>query len=345
MSHTVLIVDDSAFMRMTISKIIQTNTNFTVVGTARNGLDAIDKIKKFHPDVVTMDVEMPEMDGVTAVRRIMQECPVPILMLSSLTGVGTHVTIQALEAGAVDCLLKDSILALAKQENEKVRSDFYARLEAAVSANVNATYAPHEEYIATSSMPPHEVEAVIIGCSTGGPAALQQILPRLPKDLSVPVIVVQHMPVGFTKSLANRFNSVCDVHVKEAEDGDILQAGNVYIAPAGTQTVLEREQSGVVLRLTDETPIETRFHPSVDVTVLSAAPLYRDKLLVAVLTGMGHDGALGCERVKTLHGHVAIQSKESCVVYGMPRAVAEAGCADAILPLEKIAAYILQYVG
>lgn len=185
--------------------------------------------------------------------------------------------------------------------------------------------------------PTGPINLIVIGCSTGGPAALQSILPHLPASLNVPVIVIQHMPVGFTKSLAERFNSVCSVPVKEAEDGEVLHSGTVYIAPAGFQTLLKRQGTDVHIQLTTSTTLETRFHPSVDVTLFSVSTLYREHLLTVILTGMGNDGTLGCKDVKRYGGTVLIQSEDTCVVNGMPKSVFEAGFADRQVPLDSIA--------
>lgn len=343
-SYGVLVVDDSAFMRKSISQIIDHNPNFQVVGIARNGIDAIEKVKRLQPDVVTMDVEMPEMDGLAAVEQIMRVCPVPVVMVSSLTHTGTNTTIRALQLGAVDCVHKEQLLNRLPVPSY---DDFFARLEAAATARVTPSAASAPQTAASqvklktsdvSKVGP--VELILIGCSTGGPAALQAILPRLPADLNAPVVVIQHMPVGFTKSLAERFDSICQVRVKEVEDGDVLQRGWVYIAPAGVHTLLTRTGRTVAAQLSGFTAVETRFRPSVDVTLLSAAPIYGQRLFTIILTGMGNDGTLGCQEVKRHGGYVMVQSEESCVVYGMPKSVVEAGCADLQVPLESIGEHV-----
>lgn len=349
MGYGVLVVDDSAFMRVAISRLIEQHPEFYVVGVARNGLDAVDRVKRLQPAVVTMDVQMPKMDGLAAVREIMSTYPVPIMMLSSLTGVGTDTTIQALQLGAVDCFSKESLISDTEQT---VIAEFFERLLAATTAEVKSTHHPSRSTI-SEELPPQvssmqdisakSIDAVIIGCSTGGPAALQSILPQLPKSLPVPVIVAQHMPPGFTKPLAERFNRVCRVPVKEAEDGEHFVAGKVYIAPAGVQTILRQESGQHWLKLTTRTPVETRFKPSVDVTLLSMVPIFRHRLLAVILTGMGNDGTVGCRLLKESGGHVVAQSQASCVVYGMPRSVIEAGYADNVVTLDDVAAHLTQF--
>lgn len=178
---------------------------------------------------------------------------------------------------------------------------------------------------------------LIIGCSTGGPSALQSILPRFPKDLSIPIIVIQHMPPGFTKPLAERFDTICNLHVKEIENGDILEAGNIYIAPAGFQTLLENgKENNIILKVEDMAAAENLYKPSINVTLNSAAPIFKDKLISVILTGMGNDGLIGCGNVKDNNGYIVVEAEESCIVYGMPKVVFEAGLADIQVPLSNI---------
>jgi two-component system chemotaxis response regulator CheB len=186
---------------------------------------------------------------------------------------------------------------------------------------------------------------VIIATSTGGPAALQSLLPKFPDDIPVPILVLQHMPPGFTQSLAERFNTFCNLHVKEAEDGDILEAGNIYIAPSGFQTLLvEEKDNKVALKIEDTMDEKILYKPSINITLNSAAPIYRDRLLAVILTGMGNDGLIGCESVKAYNGHVIVEAEESCIVYGMPKAVFEAGLADIQVTLPNIFDKIMGYI-
>lgn len=348
--YGVLVVDDSSFMRKSISLIIEKDPYLFVVGIARNGSDAIEKVQRLKPAIVTMDVEMPEMDGITALGKIMETCPVPVVMLSNYTEEGAKVTVRALELGAVDFFVKSELVK--KDVKQEVISEFLNKLKAiAESAKISARkFEVHgdkdiESTERKSIARGHLVDLLIIGTSTGGPAALQSILPYFPKDTRVPILVLQHMPPGFTKSLADRFDTFCDLHVKEAEDGDILEAGNIYIAPAGFQTLLSKKINGkVALKIEDSSDDKVLYKPSVNITLDSAAPIYKERLLTVILTGMGDDGLNGCRSVKKYNGHIIVEAEESCVVYGMPRAVFEAGLADIQVPLSSVFNKIMLYI-
>lgn len=340
----VLVVDDSAFFRSIVTDMIQSNSQFTVVGIARNGRDAIEKTKKFQPDIVTMDVEMPEMDGLTALKQIMKECPTPVAMLSNLTADGAEVTLQALEHGAIDFFSKEELTRNAG--DPAVREDFLTRLKSAANAKVKESHVgcvPTKQPMPSVKVksPPARastaVELVLIGCSTGGPAALQKVLPNLSATLGAPVVVIQHMPPGFTGPMAQRLNSICQLRVKEAVDGELLTSGTIYVGPAGLQTTFIRDGSDVRIKLTTETSVETKFKPSVDVSLLSASPIFKSNLLSCVLTGMGKDGLIGAKLAKQNGGRVLVESEETCVVYGMPRAIYEAGFADMKIHLAQMA--------
>lgn len=341
--YGVLVVDDSAFMRRAISKILESDRQFFTVGAARNGLEAVEKVQRLRPDVVTMDVEMPEMNGLQALEQIQKVSPVPVVMLSSFTDVGTQATLDALELGAVDFFQKS---ALIKDPLEMdVVKDFLQRVKAAAGARLPeaARTMDHTEQVEKQKEP--QMELIIIGSSTGGPSALQAILPRFTPDFPAPILVVQHMPPGFTKPLADRFNNMCHLQVKEAEDGDLLEPGTIFIAPSGFQTLVEGRRNGSKrLKIQTESPIPTLYKPSVDVTLLSAAPIFGDRLLSVILTGMGADGLEGCKKVKELKGRVLVEAEESCVVYGMPKAVFEAGYADRQSVLSSIYPQILAHI-
>jgi len=358
--YGVLVVDDSSFMRRRISLVIEKDPQLFIIGIARNGVEALEKIQRLKPDIVTMDVEMPEMDGITALKEIMKNCPVPVVMLSSQNDKDPEITFQALESGAADFYLKNTLL----EDNVKpeIIKEFLDRLKA-IAEKATKSAKKEQKEIATSEKMSEILENIlnkpeicvetksgaidllIIGCSTGGPSALQSILPRFPKDTQVPIVVLQHMPPGFTKPLAERFDTICNLQVKEAEDGDILKAGNIYIAPAGYQTFFDKKKDGSIgLKIEDCPFVESVYKPSINVTLDSAAPIYKERLLSVILTGMGNDGLIGCEAVKKYNGRVIVEAEESCVVYGMPKVVYEAGLADIQVPLSKIFNSIMYYI-
>lgn len=331
-----LVVDDSAFMRKAISMMLESDPEIKVVDTARNGAEGVEKVRQLKPDVVTMDVEMPVLDGISALRQIMKQHPCPVLMISSLTREGAQATVEALQAGAVDFIPKQSSyvsLEITKVQHdliEKVktitrsRSRWYQRTTAA--APIPRTPAVHFP----------EAQIVVIGISTGGPFALQRLIPALPFDLPVPVAVVQHMPPHFTRSLAERLDAASPLHVVEAENGMPVQAGTVYLAPGGKHLTFRHSAGGSLVQ-TPEQPSDTLHRPSVDVMFESAEAAYSGRVLSVVMTGMGKDGLQGVKAIKQHGGKLIAQDEASCVVYGMPRAVVDAGLADAVLPLEAIA--------
>ncbi|MBT2657791.1 chemotaxis response regulator protein-glutamate methylesterase [Bacillus sp. ISL-18] len=342
--YGVLVVDDSAFMRRAISLILEKDSQFFVIGIARNGIEAIEKVQRLQPDLVTMDVEMPEMNGLQALKQIMKTSPVPVVMLSSRTGEGAYETLQALESGAVDFFLKDSLIKV-RDDQEKVQ-EFLHRLKGIAEAKLprKIEVAPSQKRVIKKSGQ-RQTDLVFIGCSTGGPSALQTILPRIPEDFPVPVVVAQHMPLGFTKPLADRFNNLCKLRVMEAQSGQTVEVGNIYIAPSGFQTQFERKADGsIVFRIEKQEGVKALYKPCVDITLHSAAPIYRDRLLTVILTGMGVDGMQGCGLVKKYGGHVFVEAEESCVVYGMPKAVLEAGYADKQFLLSRMHQEIISFV-
>lgn len=339
-------MDDSSFMRKCISMIIEKEPQLFVMGIARNGIEAIEKVQRLKPDIVTMDIEMPEMNGMTALKEIMEICPVPVVMLSNGTDRDSEAAFQARETGAADFFLKNALLG--DNVKPEIIKEFTDRLKAIaekskkqvnneqekVNSNVTEILGNILNKTETRS---GRSKLIIIGCSTGGPSALQAILPRFPKNIHVPIIVLQHMPPGFTRPLAERFDKICSLHVKEAENGDLLEAGNIYIAPAGYQTLIDKKADGsIALKIEDCPFLDTVYKPSIDITLDSAAPVYRERLLSVILTGMGNDGLLGCGTVKKYNGKVIVEAEESCIVYGMPKAVFEAGLADVQVPLTDI---------
>lgn len=335
----VLVVDDSAFMRYTVTKHLNTDPEIEVVGQARDGLDALKKIAALRPDVVTLDVEMPRMDGLTALRRIMREHPLPVVMLSSLTQRGAYTTIQALMRGAVDFVPKP----MGSVDIGTVADELIAKVKIAARsqpADADAT-APSSPKAKGGPRPFHPGDPlVVIGASTGGPRALQQVLSGLPNDFPAAVTIVQHMPPGFTRSLAQRLNECSSLTVQEAADGDRLAQGLALLAP-GDFHLRFRNPHRVAL---DHGPRRNHVRPAVDVTMESAAEQHGAAVIGVVLTGMGADGREGARRIKAAGGRVIAEHESTSIVYGMPRSVVEAGLADEVVPLPEIAAVIAEWV-
>ncbi len=361
MTIRILIVDDSPFMRKSLQKMLEEAPDLRVVATARDGIDALEKIAEHKPDIVTLDIEMPRMDGLTCLKKIMADFPMPVLMVSSLTQEGAQATLDALSLGALDFIPKEnsfasmSILQIQHDLQEKVR-----RLAASprfhMASPGTATPAPHAAprsapTLKPSAPPPPsgaslasspQAELLVIGSSTGGPKALQDILPALPANLPVPCLIVQHMPSTFTKPFADRLNGLCQVHVKEAEQGEPLKAGTVYIAPGGIHLTYGARGPKGCIDLSPE-PVSSLHRPSVDVLFLSVSELFRGQVLAGILTGMGSDGAKGMEQLKKKGAHTLAESEESCVVYGMPKAAVERGCVDVVAPLADIPGHLRRH--
>ena len=381
----VLIADDSAFMRKVLSDMFAKQSDFQVVGTAVNGKDTIDKVKKFQPDILTLDVQMPVMDGLEALAIIMDECPLPVVMVSSMTQRGTDATIRALALGAVDFVSKaggpiSKIDTIEDEILEKCREAAQAHVSKSKAQGKPLVYIPKpapetppvmkrieprrktglvlgQKPTITKIPAPVPVKPittltsnslsnkklVVIGTSTGGPQALQSVITRLPGDLPCGVVVVQHMPAGFTKSLADRLNSISEIAVKEAENDEIIKAGQVYIAPGNFHLrIAPIAGNGRKIVLSQEPPVGNH-RPAVNVMFDSAAQFGHD-LVSVIMTGMGSDGCEGMKKIKAHGGYSIAQNEESCVVYGMPKAVVDAGLADEIQPLTKIAEAIVEAV-
>lgn len=339
MRINVLVVDDSAFMRRALSAMLEGETGISVCGTARNGEEAIEKAGQLHPDVITMDVEMPGMGGLEAVREISARYGIPIIMVSSLTREGAETTFRALDAGAVDFIAKPDaayvqIIDVVRDLTAKVRvfarrgnvrrMPSKARMPAAIPLKtpVPQTRAPFE--------------CVAIGTSTGGPIALSKIIPALPASFPLPIVVVQHMPPGFTRPLAERLNAASALPVGEAVDGSIVHKG-VLIAPAGQQITLRRTTGDDVEVVLSADMSRSLHVPSVDVMTASVSETYGAATLAVILTGMGQDGVIGLRRVKERGGYVVGQDAATSVVYGMPRAAALAGLVDRVVALDDVA--------
>ncbi|KTC29689.1 chemotaxis protein CheY [Pseudomonas sp. ICMP 19500] len=373
MAVKVLVVDDSGFFRRRVSEILSADPTIQVVGTATNGKEAIDQAIALKPDVITMDYEMPMMDGITAVRHIMQRCPTPVLMFSSLTHEGARVTLDALDAGAVDFLPKnfedisrnpDKVKQMLCEKVHSIsrsnrRSLFStpapAPTPAPAAAAPSSSFArPAPAPVARPAVAPVRAAAapsahspapkrkayklVAIGTSTGGPVALQRVLTQLPANFPAPIVLVQHMPAAFTKAFAERLDKLCRITVKEAEDGDILRPGLALLAPGGKQMMVDG-RGAIKILPGDE---RLNYKPCVDITFGSAAKSHGDKVLAVVLTGMGADGREGARLLKQGGSAIWAQDEASCVIYGMPMAIVKADLADAVYSLDDIGKHLVE---
>lgn len=363
MAVKVLVVDDSGFFRRRVSEILSADPDIQVVGTATNGREAIDQAQALKPDVITMDYEMPMMDGITAVRNIMQSCPTPVLMFSSLTHEGARVTLDALDAGAVDYLPKN--FEDISRSPEKVKALLCEKVHTIARSNRRfSTFSPPSAPAAAAPTARGAVPApasrpspaspaatssaaapkrksyklVAIGTSTGGPVALQRVLTQLPASFPAPIVLIQHMPAAFTKAFAERLDKLCRITVKEAEDGDLLRPGLALLAPGGKQMMVDAR--GVVKILPGDERLN--YKPCVDITFGSAAKSFSDKVLAVVLTGMGADGREGARLLKQSGSQVWAQDEASCVIYGMPMAVVKANLADAVYGLDDIGRHLAE---
>ncbi|MDA1256999.1 MAG: chemotaxis response regulator protein-glutamate methylesterase [Chloroflexi bacterium] len=336
----VLVVDDSAFVRSIITRKINAEPDLEVVGQAKDGLEAVEQVKTLRPDVVTMDVTMPRLDGLGAVKRIMAEQPTPIVMLSALTGPGADVTMQALELGAIDFFLKVSVASPTGSDDGITQ--LAKKLRVAAGARVTAGRStPPRSSVSKTPVGGDFNTLVVIGSSTGGPKALAQVIPKLPGDLNAAVLIVQHMPPHFTASLSARLDSASELEVAEASDGDRLKRGRVLMAPGGFHMTLQGN-GRIVL---DTGPEVHGVRPSVDVTMLSAVQTFRGKCHGVILTGMGSDGRDGCGAIKAAGGSVVAEDESTCAVYGMPKSVVDAGYADRVKPIDAVAHEIVRICG
>lgn len=331
MSLKVLVVDDSGFFRRRVADIINADSRMEVIGVAENGLQAVDMNKLLKPDVITMDYEMPEMDGITAIRHIMADKPIPVLMFSSLSFEGARVTFDALDAGAVDFLPKN-FDAIA-QNSSDIRRLLTDKIVAVARSRVGKP-ALTSPVIQKRSVKLENTQLVVIGTSTGGPAALQTIFKSMPASFQVPIVIVQHMPASFTKAFAERLDTLSALSIKEAEHGDVLKPGCVYVAPGGMQLMFDRRQ-GKTIHI-HESDSRINYRPSVDVAFASAAKHYGSNVLGLVLTGMGTDGREGARLIKEVGGHIWAQNEESSVIFGMPMAVIKEGLADVVLSIKDV---------
>ncbi len=372
MLYRVLIVDDSTFYRRRLTSLLEKDPSIKIIGHATNGLEAIEKAIELKPDVITMDVEMPIMDGISAVSRIMKQAPTAILMFSSLTKDGAQATLDALEAGAADFIPKkfddisterpEAILfiqrrikAIARQRGMTIR-----RSTPTPSVNAPSQRPPAQLSVGglqtkpkikiSTSMSPmpatgKRYKMLFIGTSTGGPVALQKVISQLPKNFPCPVLVAQHMPGSFTGPFAQRLDKYASLNVKLAQDNDRIESGNVYLAEGGKQMQVTGKGAFAKIKIC-ETPKDRTIHyqPCIDFTMESFNSAYSGDVLSVILTGMGSDGAIGCSLLKTKGATIWAQDEESSVVYGMPKAVVESGSCDRVIPLDDIAQHIINEV-
>ncbi|HEY6873488.1 MAG TPA: chemotaxis response regulator protein-glutamate methylesterase [Geobacteraceae bacterium] len=343
----VLVVDDSAFVRRALIRMFKESPLIQVIDVAADGEMAIALIKKLRPDVVTMDIRMPVLDGLKALERIMRECPTPVVMLSSLTEKGGENTLKALELGAVDFIDKSS--AGGPMDISVIADELAAKIHIAAQIDVHKLLSSQDTREHAGISPPKPIlnrgdtEVVLIGTSTGGPPALQVILSAIPAGFPCPILIVQHMPPGFTASLAERLNRTSPLHVKEATDGELIEAGRAYIAPAGKQMKIKRSGGGLQVWL-DIFPENALHSPSVDVLFESAALECRGRCLALVLTGMGRDGSNGAQVLKRAGARIVAESEETARVFGMPKAVIESVQVDSIVPLSDVAQTIVKMI-
>lgn len=342
----VLVVDDSAFLRKVVSQMLSRSPLIEVVATARDGEEALQLVDEHRPDVVTLDLVMPGMDGVSFLREQMRRQPIPVVVCSIAHESG-ELALGALEAGAVDFVQKptslatDKVFEMADELIQKVRAAAAARTSRIQVAPPPIAAGP----VVAEALPSSTataVELVVIGISTGGPQALRYLIPQLPTDFPVPVAMVLHMPVGYTEMYAERLNHISRLEVVEAREGDLVRPGVVLLAPAGRHLSFARDQTGSVRAHLDLRPLDTAHRPAVDVLFRSAADVYGERVLGLVMTGMGQDGLLGAAHIKAQGGRIVTEAESSCVVYGMPRAVDEASLSDRNVPLDKMAATILE---
>lgn len=337
----VLVVDDSAFMRKAISRMLEQDREIQVVGTANNGQEAIEKVEKLRPDVVTMDIEMPVMNGIEALKHIMAHNRLPVIMISALTSEGADITMEALSIGASDFITKDFSnvsLNISSKENElinKVKNVAKNKVRFLLK-RLEAIRRPPTR-IETGRRVRHGI--LSIGASTGGPPALQHILTSFPKDFPVPIVIAQHMPKLFTQSFSQRLNAVTQIKVKEAEEREALRPGVALVVPGDTHMSLRRRGNDVIVEFVGDG--KYIFRPSVDLLMQSVALVFGSQSMGVILTGMGNDGLEGIREMKAKGGYIIAQNEETCVVYGMPKAIVSANLADAVLPIDKISDEII----
>ena len=379
MTYKVLVVDDSSFFRKRVSDLLNQDPNLEVIDVATNGKEAVEKAASLRPDAITMDIEMPILNGIDAVKKIMAESPTAILMFSSLTHEGAKATLDALDAGALDflpkkfneiaknseeagSLLRTRVVQLARKSGLIKRRG--ARTSTRPSTLLSRSQRTERSPISSRTSTPLTKEKAVqptsaklskssgkqykllaIGTSTGGPVALQKVLTKLPRNFPLPIVMVQHMPAAFTGAFSNRLNSLCQISVKEAENGDVLKPGCAYLAPGGKQMVIDGTENAAKLKILDDHSERVAYKPCVDISFGSAAKVFAGDVLAVILTGMGADGREGSRMLKNKGATIWAQDEESCVVYGMPQAVANAGISQLSLSIDDVAPSILKEIG
>ena len=371
MAYKVLVVDDSSFFRRRVTDIINQDKNLEVIDVAVNGVEAVEKAASLKPDVITMDIEMPLLNGIDAVKQIMEKSPTAILMFSSLTHKGAKATLDALEAGALDflpkkfneiaknsedagSLLRQRVAQLARKggfarrrmtaTNRPIQTSSSLRVKSPVVERPKIQPSTTVKVSRSFKRSSKDYKLLAIGTSTGGPIGLQKILTKFPSDFPLPIIMIQHMPAAFTNAFANRLNTLCKISVKEAEDGDLLKPGCAYLAPGGRQMIVDGTENAPKLKVIEDNSERIAFKPSVDVSFGAAAKVFGDSVLGVILTGMGSDGREGSRMLKGKGSTIWAQDEESCVVYGMPQAVAAAGISTLALNIDDIAPTILKEI-
>lgn len=341
----VLVVDDSAFVRKVLTNILSKSPFIEVIGTARDGIEALEKAEELNPDVITLDLIMPNLDGIGFLKEQMKRKPIPVVIVSIASETG-DLAIEALNLGAVDIIQKPT--ALASEKIYEISEEIIEKVKNASQVSLDKI-----KKVLDSSTPKLEViekpkettvDIVVIGVSTGGPQALRYLIPKFPKDFPIPIAVVIHMPVGYTELFAQKLNELSQLEVVEAKNQELLEKGRVYIAPAGKHMLFEREKDKVLIKL-DLKPFDTIHRPSVDVLFRSAGEVFGDRVLGVIMTGMGNDGLKGAEFIKSKGGKIFTESEETCIIYGMPRVIEEMGLSDKSIPLYNMSEEIIKFVG
>jgi two-component system chemotaxis response regulator CheB len=338
----VLVVDDSAYVRKAVKQMLSRSPFIEVVGVARDGQEALEMVEQLRPDVVTCDLIMPVMDGVSFVKEQMSRRALPIIVVS-IAGEGSELALTALDLGAVDFAQKPT--ALATEKIFEVSDELIEKVKAAAGvpmARLQERKSPDLAPLKSSDA--RLVDIVVLGISTGGPQALKYLIPQLPANLSVPVVMVMHMPVGYTEMYAQKLNDISELKVSEAREGDRVLPGAALLAPAGRHLTLRRQENGEVVTHLDARPFDAPHRPSVDVMFQSAAEVFGNRVLGVVMTGMGSDGKQGAAWIKSQGGMIFTEAEQSCVVYGMPWSVVEAGLSDKSISLEQMAQSILEVI-